>query len=96
MMNNWRICIDSAQHRALNFCGGSMNTGQGYGDGADYGNMRGWGRGSGEAIYDNDWNYGDGYGVGGPPVTLKNTVTVTVTEKVKQFGLRGGTDVSKR
>jgi hypothetical protein len=64
MMNNWRICIDSAQHRALNFCGGSMNTGQGYGDGADYGNMRGWGRGSGEAIYDNDWNYGDGYGDG--------------------------------
>jgi hypothetical protein len=81
MMNNWRICIDSAQHRALNFCGGSMNTGQGYGDGADYGNMRGWGRGSGEAIYDNDWNYGDGYGVG--------------VGNIKKYGYRDGDGESK-
>jgi hypothetical protein len=56
MMNNLSFCIDSAQHRALDFCGGSMNTGQGYGDGADYGDMLGRGRGSGEQIvhFDNE------------------------------------------
>jgi hypothetical protein len=65
MMNNLSFCIDSAQHRALDFCGGSMNTGQGYGDGADYGDMLGWGRGSGEQIVLYDaCDYGDGYGDG--------------------------------
>ena len=42
----WHFCIDTHEQRAFDFCGGSMNEGNGYGCG--YGFSHGDGRGGGD------------------------------------------------
>ena len=68
MMNNWRFCIDSPQKRALNFCSGSMNTGDGYGVGDTYGHSDGddsrYAGGPRRGLGCGPYNYRDGYGYG--------------------------------
>ena len=51
---NWKLCVSDPQGRALARCYGSMDKGDGYGDGCGYG----YGDGDGGG-------YGSGYGLDG-------------------------------
>ena len=65
---NWRFCVTDTQRRALAHCYGSMDEGDGYGDGygSGYGDCDGGGYGDG--CVDDGGGYGDvaggGYGSG--------------------------------
>ena len=60
---NWKLCVTDPQKRALDFCRGSMDEGDGFGAGYCF-NTRGSGYGYGDD-YGNGYGYGDGSGNGG-------------------------------
>ena len=55
---NWKLCVTDPQKRALDFCHGSMDEGDGVGAGNGYSSSDGLGGGRGSG---GDGN-GDGYG----------------------------------
>jgi hypothetical protein len=59
---NWNFCIDTVEKRALNFCRGSMNTGDGFGSSA----LRRLGASTVEParFHGNSDDFGCGYGFG--------------------------------